>query len=447
MRRVVHVARETVRAAFRSRLVVSLCVLLALVLSVLPCAVGGSGTFEEARRLALTWSLGLSAIILSAATLWSGCSAISGEREERTWASVSVTPASTFAVWAGKWAGLVALDALLLAPVIAGAALQLRLRGGRGERLQPFERIAPAPASLHANAERYCAAALESGAIPADSGHTKEEWTEHIYHDLLSSPMALSSGNFFFWDFPLPSYASDGPLPGRAYASLTLVSPFGTASDIAGSLEILLPDGTVCATRPIAPGDERELRIGIPEETLAARPGTLRLRFRHTGASGTPAALFHPAEDAALFLPHSTFAGHLVRVGLVLLAMLSTLAAIGVACGSLFSRPVAIFAATGLVLLGLLSHSDLNDEGVGSCDDPVAAASPGHAYAVRARKVLDGIATLTGPIADAAPLDRAGDGLLVPTRPVALSLLQNGLGLPLLLGLGASALLRRREDE
>lgn len=447
MRRVLHVARETVRAAFRSRLVVSLCVLLALILAVLPCAVGGSGTFEETRRLALTWSLGLSAIVLSAATLWTGCGAISGEREERTWASVSVTPASTFAVWVGKWAGLVALDAMLLAPVIAGAALQLWIRGGHDERLQPYERIAPAPESIHANAERYYADALQNGSIPADSDHTPEEWTEHIYRDLLSSPMSLSSGHFFFWDFPLPPYASDQPLPGQAYASLTLVSPFGTASDIAGSLEILLPDGTVCATRPISPGDERELRIIIPEETLAARPGTLRLRFRHTGASGTPAALFHPAEDAALFLPHSTFAGHLVRVGLVLLAMLSTLAAIGTACGSLFSRPVAIFAATGLVLLGLLSHSDLSGEGVGSEDDPVAAAQPGHAYAVRVRRVLDGIATLSAPLADAAPLDRAGDGLLVPARPVALSLLQNGLVLPLLLGLVSSALLRRREDE
>ena len=447
MRRILHVARETLRAAFRSRLAVSLLVMLALILVVLPYAVGGNGTFEEARRLALTWTLGLSAIVLSAATLWAGCGAISGEREERTWPSVEVTPTPTFFVWLGKWAGLVALDALLLVPVLVGASFQLRHRMGPEDRLRPFERIAPEPESIRANAERYCAAALKSGAIPPDSGHTPEEWTEHIFQDLMSSPLSLSSGQSFFWEFSLPASAAEKAPPDRAYLTLTLVSPYGTATEIAGTLELFLPDGTVCARRDISPSDDRVLRLEVPEETLAAHPGRLRLLFSNTGPRESHAALFHPAEDVALFVPHGTFAGNLVRVGMVLLAMLSVLSAVGVACGSLLSRPVAIFAATGIVLLGLLSHSDLNDEGVGCCDDPVAATSPGHAYAVRARRVLEGIATLTKPLDDAAPLDRAGDGLLVPTRPLVLGLLLDGLALPLAIGLGASALLRRREDD
>ncbi len=439
--RVPHVARETLRAAFRSRFVLGLAALLAVVLVVLPRAVGGDGSPEGARRLALTWTLGLSAIVLSAATLWAGCGAIAGEMEERTWSALCVTPAARLELWLGKWAGLVALDALLLVPVLFGVALQLRVRGVPAESLRPYERVAPAPSSILAEAKRSYAAAVSAGAFAAETNRTPEQIVHAIYHDLMEHPLSLSGGGHFSWMFPLPS---DGPASdGRpAILRLTLVSPFGTAADTAGALTALTETDEIVASREISPDDNRELSLDIPPASLSGL-SALVLRFDNTGSADAPAALFHPAEDAVLLLPRGTFAGNLVRAGLTLLALLSTLAALGTAAGALFSRPVAIFVATGIVVLGLVAHSDIDADLVDR-DDPVAAAQPEFAYAVRARRVLNVVAAFTAPVAEARPLDRAGDDDRIPARPVVRAVVQDGIVLPLVLGALSVVALRRR---
>lgn len=443
MNRIFHIARETLRGLVRSRLVLSLFLLLLLVLVVLPYAVKGSGTVEETRRLAFTWSLGLCAIILSVSSLWTACSTLSSEVENRTWHSLAVTPTSAFFIWTGKWLGLVALNALLLLPVLLGVGLQARLQGIPPAELQPLERLSPTPASIHAEATRRFHDLAARGIPETPEKLTPDQWIDRIYKDFLSNALALSGGNHFAWEFSLPEPTSSSPKSASPYASLTLVSPFGSAAEINGKLSLFAPDGTLLAARPITPSDERELRLPLPTN---APGGSLRLLFENTSPPATPAALFHPAENAALFLPQSTCTGNLLRAGLVLLALLSTLSAIGTASGALFSRPVAIFVSTCLVLLGVLSHSNLSESEIGNEDDPVAAHHHHHHYAVRSQRFLDGIAFLTAPIAAASPLDRAGDSLLIPARSVRDSLLFNGLLLPLILGLLTSPKLRYRDD-
>ena len=440
IRPIFSVANETVRAAFRNRFVIVLLVLLAIVFIALPRAVGSDTSLEGIRRLALTATLGITAIILSAVTLWTGCSAIASEKEERTWSALSVTSASPFALWTGKWLGLVALDAVFLVLALVGVCLQLRLRGVAVDRLQPYERIAPTEQSLRENAARYYAFAKEKGALPADVQRTQEEWVDSIYQDLVFSPLSLSAGQSFSWDFPLFTTS----IPG-AEISLKLVSPFGAAAEIAGTLSASIP-GHEPVVREIAPNDDHDIRLSLPVEWFGGDASFLHVEFHNTGAEEAPAALFHPSEDAVLYLPCGTFFGNLVRIGLVNFSLLATMAAIGLLCGALFSRPVAIFTATGLVILGLISHSNLNDEGIGCCDDPIAAAHPQHTYAMRARRVLDGIACLTAPVAEAATLDRGGDGLRISPRLTLFSLVQNGLAFPLLLGLASASILRRRDD-
>lgn len=440
--RVPHVARETLRAAFRSRFVLALAALLAVVLVVLPRAVGGDGSPEGARRIALTWTLGLSAVVLAAATLWAGCGAIAGEMEEKTWSALCVTPAARLELWLGKWAGLVALDAILLAPVLLGVAIQLRVRGVPSESLRPYERVMPIPSSILDEAKRAYTAAVSAGAFAAETNRTPEQIVNAIYRDLMEHPLSLSGGSHFSWMFPLPS---DGPASdGRpAILRLTLVSPFGTAADTAGALTALSAAGEIVASREISPDDNRELSLDVPPEALSGQ-SSIGLRFDNTGSADAPAALFHPAEDAVLLLPLGTFSGNLLRAGLTLLALLSTLAALGTAAGALFSRPVAIFVATGIVVLGLVANSDI-DADITDVTDPMVVAQPEFAYAVRARRVLNGIAALTAPVAEARPLDRAGDGYRIPTSPVARAIVQNGLALPIVLGALSALVLRRRE--
>ena len=446
MRRIAHIARETIRHAVRSRLAGATAALLVLVLAILPQIAGRGAPVEEVRRIALTWTLGLSAILLSAVTLWTGCGGIATEREEGTWSALSVTSAPRLSLWLGKWAGLVALDAAALAIVLVGVALGLRLRAVPSDRLQPYERISPTPASLRDNARRLYANALARGILAPDAEHTAEDWIDRIVLDLKTSPLSLSSGESFLWDFPVPHRYAGSPFPSvRPYLSVILVSPYGSAAEIAGRVTASA-DGREVASREVAPDDSRDIRLELPDDALRGQ-GLLQLRLDNTGSEEAPAALFHPTEDAALFVPAGSLATNLLRAGLVLLALLATLAAIGLSCGSLFSRPVAIFAATGVVIVGLLSHAVPGEGTIADPHDPVAAAQPGHAHAMRVRRLLSALSTLTAPIAEAAPLDRTGDGLLVPARPVRQALLLNGLGIPLVLGILSAAVLRRRENE
>lgn len=450
MLRIASIARETLRSAFRSRLVLALLFLLALVLLVLPRAVQADSSLEAIRRLAFTWSLGLCTLILATTTLWTACSSISSEIEDKTWASLAVTPTPPLLLWLGKWLGLVTLNAALLTIVLLGVALQAHLQGIPTPKLQPYQRIAPTHESLRAEAAKRYTTLAQSNSLPKEPQRSPEEWTSLLYQSLLDYPVSLASGHSFSWDFPCPTSVPKISPVSPAYLSLTLVSPFGSAADIAGTLILSTPNGTPIAQHEIAPGDNRVIHLPIPPNTFShtsnTPPSSLHLTLLNNGSPDAPAALFHPAEDAALFLPYGSLAGNLSRTGLVLLSLLATLAALGTASSALFSRPVAIFAATCLAILGTISHSNLVDDGIAAEDDPIAATQPAHAHARRARIALHAIASLSQPIASAAPLDRPGDGLAIPPSLVLNALALNALALPLLFAIPSALALRRRDE-
>ena len=87
--------RLGVRAPLRSRLVLALLPLLAAAAVALPLhlhSAGGEGG-EGALGMALSWPLGATMAVLSAATLWAGSAAVAGEIERRRFVSDAVSPA------------------------------------------------------------------------------------------------------------------------------------------------------------------------------------------------------------------------------------------------------------------------------------------------------------------------------------------------------------------
>ena len=110
-----------IRSAIRSRVVGVLLCLLLLAIIGLPLTVKGDGTLTGEVQVLLTYTLGAVTMILSIATLWAGCAAVSTEVEEKQIHLILTKPVNRFEVWLGKWLGLVTLNAVLL--LVSGAGI------------------------------------------------------------------------------------------------------------------------------------------------------------------------------------------------------------------------------------------------------------------------------------------------------------------------------------
>ena len=99
IRRVAAIALLGIRAPLRSRLVLGLLALLAVILA----GIRGDGTAQGEMRMLLTWTLGVAAGVLGAATLWAGCAAVASDIEAGRHAPTAVSPARPFEIWLGRW--------------------------------------------------------------------------------------------------------------------------------------------------------------------------------------------------------------------------------------------------------------------------------------------------------------------------------------------------------
>src|SRR5436190_16992898 len=114
MSKVLAIAGIAIRNAIRSRVVVVLLGLLLVAIVALPLTIKGDGTIAGTVQVLLRYTLGAVTIILSIATLWAGCAAISMEVQEHQVHLVVTKPVYRAQLWLGKWLGLFILNTVLL---------------------------------------------------------------------------------------------------------------------------------------------------------------------------------------------------------------------------------------------------------------------------------------------------------------------------------------------
>ncbi|MBU4459810.1 MAG: hypothetical protein KJ579_04515, partial [Verrucomicrobia bacterium] len=83
MTRIPAIAAVTVRGAIRSRVLVSLLAVLALVIVGLPLSIKGDGTVGGMVQVLLSYTLEFAGLILALAIVWAGCGAVSLEVRDR----------------------------------------------------------------------------------------------------------------------------------------------------------------------------------------------------------------------------------------------------------------------------------------------------------------------------------------------------------------------------
>jgi len=458
LRATLAIAAQAVRAAVRSRLLITLVLLLLLTLFGLPASIKGDGTLAGKLRILLEYNLGLTAILLAAATLWTACGAISQEVQYKQIALLAVKPVHRWQIWLGKWLGLVAINIVLLAGAGLATCLFV-LQSVRSSSVSPDEfrqvkqsilqgrrRVGARPESVDDIARARLQDLTKRGLVPAET--TPREAFALLKHDLLAERSIVAPGRERTWVFdpprggwPRASAGRNIVLRTRHRASVLEGLPVSGTWSVGGG------EQTDSVKMRMEQGMGGIRQLDVPAAALSGA-GPAIVRFANDKHGTSSSAVFDRDEAVELLIEESGFSSNLTRALLVIGCLLALLAALGLTAGSLLSFPVATFVSAALLVLSLLSHFfAMAASSEGAFDD-------GHAHGSEAASpwldkagefVRDAAEAAAGPVLQFDPLTRLSDGVLIPWAMVGKAL---GLAVMLyggVLGTLGGGFLSRRE--
>jgi len=352
-----------VRQAVKSRTAVAALLFLLIVIILLPLGIKGDGTLAGKVRILLHYTLGAAVVLAGGITLWLACGAISREIESRTAHMLLVKPVRRWEVWTGKWAGLLLLNACVVALSGIAVCLFITWHLRRTDATSP-ERIAvrediltarrsyrPAPEDVTA-AVRARIAFLESrNAIP--EGTCYHELGQQLTKDLRMQQAALLPGRSRVWHVDLSSATHRAErrvqLRFRLAASVLVWLP------VSGRWEVGPAGGPPLASFPVEKCSGGSHVIDMPTELLReAAPWTVRFVNGQKGKSGT--AVFDMESPVELLVSVGTFEANLLRALLIAWGGLALVAAVGLTTSALFSSPVSGFVACAVLVMASASH-------------------------------------------------------------------------------------------
>lgn len=443
MRSILAISLIAVRNAIRSRVVSVLLVFMFLTVVGLPLAIKGDGTLEGQVRIVLGYSLSVIHIMLSMATLWAGCAAISTEIRERQIHLLATKPVRRWQIWAGKWLGLLWINAALL--LVAGVSTYfLTLWTLRPERLDEAGRqklkqellvarapVAAQPDDIGDELQARLLRIRQSGELPPNA--RPDDVERALRRGLLIRTHSVPPGGQRSWTYAVKN-PGQLPLLLRYKLSSSQVGPLA----VPGEWTISAPGFKEPLTSTVSSVPGRSYTLGIP--VTPDRPVELRVTYRNLSRDDTT-VVFDPDDGVTLLADGGGFGPNLLRALLIMFGQLALLAAIGVSAGTLFSLPVAVLCS---VYLLVLLHSGSYLETVVARDTP---ASPGEIPTAEEvlRLPLLVMYHATAPLRVDDPLNNLSQGLLVSWSEVGQVLLIQFLLYSSVIGAVASVIFKRRE--
>lgn len=351
MRAVLAIARATLRSALRSRVILALLCLLLLAIIGLPLTIKGDGTSEGFVRILISYTLGAVTFLLSTATIWSGCAAISTEITEKRIHLILSKPVSRTQVWLGHWLGLLILNGSLL--IVAGLTIyallqwnlarlpdsaQLRnsiMASLRPVNAQAFDADTPARKLLQ---EREA-----KGDLP--EGMSRDQALETLRAEVVRRAWAVGPGLQRIWTFNLPTIPADSE-------TIQLRFKFSSSRTEREPVRGLWIAGT-----PEQPELFRKIHDWHPGLHTLDVPATVlkgqhQLRIAFANINPTPATVFFDPNEGQALVPEGRFEGNFLRALLATFLSLAFLSALSVSAGAVFSLPVAaLFCSYAMILL------------------------------------------------------------------------------------------------
>ncbi len=447
------IALLAIRNAIRSRIVVALMLVLILVILLLPLSIKGDGTIEGFVQVLLSYTLGLSGLLLGLNALWAGSASVSVEITDKTLQMIAAKPVTRRQVWLGKWIGLNVLNLILLAMCGAatGAMLLWRLHPDRLASPDERERAASVlsarevltptiPAGREAEARRRLNERLEGDGLP--TGVTRADAIEAFRRQVATEENTVRPGGSRRWEFS-PAATRDHANPLRlhyrfAYADM-------------GQREVR---GRWLIGTPTRPGITEITHDGVAQ-AINEVAFTLHAEFANqpliiTYLDVDPAGkelIFDPNGGLELLVYRGGFFSNFLRTLLVMLGRLAFYTALGITAGCLFSLPVATFVSLYFFLIIQLNSAI---QGMASVEIvyPWQATMPEEAMssmAILVSLVYKALALMLYPLGSASVLDALAGGRLVSLAWTAQGLFLQGIVYSLLMGALASWILNRRE--
>lgn len=425
MIRILAIAGIAIRNAVRSRIVIILLALLLAAIVGIPLTVKGDGTAAGHVQVLLRYSIGAAGLILSLATIWAGCAAVSLEIQDRQIQMVVTKPVYRWQIWIGKWLGLVVMNAVLLA--FAGAVtyglLLWTTRAGRlddneNAKLQSEVLVArrvfePERVNVDDDARREFDEAQAKGTLPQDV--PASQVLEAIRRNLLRRTYSAGPGGTHRWRFAIPENTA-------AAGVVQLRFRFSSSDMSSDRVRGLWRVGREGESYRFAHEDENTPlglhTFDVPAEALRGR-GDLIVEYGNTHDRPVT-VLFDPEDGLRLLAGAGSFPANYARALFALFCDLVFLSALGVAMGSLFSMPVASFAAFCVVLLMQTAGyiESLASEGVISshAPEPSAASAFWNHFLTLLFRAMNRVLS---PLRGADPFDLLADGILIGDRWLA----------------------------
>jgi hypothetical protein len=410
MRRIAAIALITVRTALRSKVVLALLGLMALLVISLPLTIKGDGTLGGYVQILLNYTLGFVVAILSVTSLWSGCGSISQEIQDKQMQLLVTKPVYRAEIWFGKWFGLLVINAALL---LAAGSLTLLMLGWntRAARLSEADR-----AQLN---EEILVARASAPALPLVEGGLEAE----------TRAASAGVGQSVRWTFELPEKRrGKGPL----FLRYKLASSERMAMRLAGCWR----DRAQGFEAPVQIAAHQFQTVRIPAELVSA-DGSVTLEFENVNAQ--PLVMtFDVKERPELLYYAGGFAGNYVTMLFLLLCHLSLMSAIGVTLGTFFTMPVAVFCSVWVLFLIASSRMIQEQAAQPPSEMPRAQHAVSRAY-FRSMNVL------VRPLKGDHPLEWIASGREIPSELQVRTLWIKGVVYPLLLAAMGMVVFERKE--
>jgi hypothetical protein len=462
-RQTIAIASLAIRAAVRSKLFLSLMIALLVVIVVLPITVKGDGTLEGRTVVLLYYTLGLATIVLAVTTVWSACWSISQEIQEKQLQLIATRPINRFQIWLGKWIGLMAINAALLCMtglVVYGILLWSVHHSGQSHEdvkqlydnvLVSRRRILPQPESVHDEAYKELAKQMAAGLPDHVSA---DELLEQIEKQMLAKHSVVATAASKQWTFTshrLPANAFAGNADTLDLTPVFLNCKFATFAGDRTPLSGTWKVGT--AQHPnMASVQMGETRSGMARLALPAvnipEDQPMIVTFVNDATAASNVVSFDIDNPLEILVYEGRFEPNFARALFILFCHLSLLAAIGLTMSSLFSFPVATFVATSLLIVSLMGHYFAS-----IVDDPIGCGHGDHDHQTKAASRssviyahgIHGFDRILDPVLKYQPLMPLAEGVKLSWRFTLTGAAVVALLYPLIFGIVAGIVLRRRE--
>ena len=439
MIKVLSMAVLSFRENVRSKVALSLFLIVSSVAAFLPLALVGDGSEPGVARMILLYPLAATFGILAFASPWIASAAVAGGVRRRTLQLARVKPIRMWQLLLGKWLGVMLLLGSLLAVAFVISWAHIALRGMDKDSAIGVakELVGPDLPPVEEQVERIMASAEVSENLdPAGRRRLRATLlrrapnaaiTLHGSTTFAFRPRRLPAAGERFW--LRAKLISDAP--SSASCSLSRPAANGSGEE---SLAFVVDDFP-------PQGVNAPLRF----DSAPLMDGELRLDISNTSPKDAPAIVLQPRRGIVLLLAAGSLPANMARAYLVLLSVLALLSAFGVALGAVFSLPVAVFAAICAVVSAVSSDWVVRD-------GYVFDVEPGEIHGLVHRVEYHASLAVTSAIAfvsrnalDADPLSRLSASEWIPSRDLAKALLSNCVAIPAVLFAVFSVILSRRE--